>query len=146
LTVLLKKVIGNNFVHKMQAICLLEADYNWMNKIIFAKRMIGMALERKLIPGECFSKRGSNCISAVMTKILICDESRIHHHDAVFEGCNFADCYDRIAHNIAGISLWAWGIPQPAINILLETMEMMRFFLRTGFGESKQSYVGTHEQ
>jgi hypothetical protein len=25
-------------------------------------------------------------------------------------------------------------------------METMRFFLRTGFGESKQSYGGTHEQ
>jgi len=146
LTVLLEKIIGNNFVHKLRAICLLEADFNWMNKMIFAKRMIGMALERKLIPGECFSKRGSNCISAVMTKIFVCDESRIHHHDAVFEGCDFADCYDRIAHNVAGISLRAWGVPQPAINILLETMETMRFFLRTGFGESKQSYGGTNEQ
>ncbi len=81
-----------------------------------------------------------------MTKIFICDKSRIHHHDAVFEGCDFADCYDRITHNVAGISLRAWGIPQPAINILLKTMETMRFFLRTGFGESKQSYGGTHEQ
>ena len=81
-----------------------------------------------------------------MTKIFICDEARIHHHNAVFEGCDFADCYDRIAHNVAGISLRAWGIPQPAINILLETMETMRFFLWTGFGESKQSYGGTHEQ
>jgi hypothetical protein len=117
LTVLLKKIIGNNFVHKLRAICLLEANFNWMNKIIFAKRMIGMALERKLIPGECFSKRGSSCKSAVMTKIFICDESRIHHHDAVFEGCDFPDCYDRIAHNVAGISLRAWGVPQPAINI-----------------------------
>ena len=63
-----------------------------MNKIIFAKRMIGMVLERKLIPRECFLMRGSNCISTVMTKIFICDESRIHHHDAVFEGCDFADC------------------------------------------------------
>jgi hypothetical protein len=146
LTVLLEKIIGNNFVHKLRAICLLEADFNWMNKMIFAKQMIGMALERKLIPGECFSKRGSNCISAVMTKIFVCVESRIHHHDAVFEGCDFADCYDRIAHNVAGISLRAWGVPQPAINILLETMETMRFFLRTGFGESKQSYGGTQEQ
>jgi hypothetical protein len=25
-------------------------------------------------------------------------------------------------------------------------MEVMRFFLRTGFGESKQSYGGTHEE
>jgi hypothetical protein len=81
-----------------------------------------------------------------MTKIFICDESKIHHHNAVFEGCDFADCYDRIAHNIAAISLQAWGVPQPAINILLKTMETMRFFLRTGFGESKQSYGGTHKQ
>jgi len=29
---------------------------------------------------------------------------------------------------------------------ITETMETMRFFLRTGFGKSKQSYSGTHEQ
>jgi hypothetical protein len=63
-----------------------------------------------------------------------------------FEGCKFADCYDRIAHSVAGVSLQAWGVPQPAINILLETMETMRLFLRTGFGESKQSYGGMHKQ
>ena len=34
LTVLLEKIIGNNFVHKLRAICLLEADFNWMNKMI----------------------------------------------------------------------------------------------------------------
>ena len=146
LTVLLEKIIGNDFVHKLRAICLLEAGFNWMNKIIFAMQMIGAALEKNLFPGKCFSKRGSNCISAVMTKIFICDEARIHHHNAVFEGCDFADCYDRIAHSVAGISLRAWGVPQPAINMLLETMETMRFFLRTGFGESKQSYGGMHEQ
>jgi hypothetical protein len=54
LTVLLEKIVGNNFIHKLRAICLLEADFNWINKIIFARRMIGSALERNLIPGECF--------------------------------------------------------------------------------------------
>ncbi len=73
--------------------------------MIFAKRMIGMASEKKLILGECFSKRGSNCISAVMTKIFICDKSRTHHHYMVLEGCNFAECYNRITHNVAGVSL-----------------------------------------
>jgi hypothetical protein len=105
LTVLLEKIIGNNLVHKLQAICLLEVDFNWINKMIFAKRMIGMALEKKLIPGECFLKRGSNCISTVMTKIFICNKSRIHHHNMILEGCNFAECYNRIAHNVAGMSL-----------------------------------------
>jgi hypothetical protein len=81
LTVLLEKIVGNNFVHKLRAICLLEADFNRINKVVFAKRMIGSALEINLIPGKCFSKKSSNCINAVMTKIFICNKSRIHHHD-----------------------------------------------------------------
>ncbi len=146
LTVLLEKVVGNNFVHKLRAICLLEADFNWINKIICAKQIIGFALENNLIPGECFSKKGSNCINAVMTKMFICNESRINHHNAYLVGNDFSDSYDRAAHPMAAISLRCFGISQPAINLLLETMETMRFFLRTGFGESKISYGGTHEQ
>ncbi len=129
LTVLLEKIVGNNFVHKLRAICLLKADFNWINKNIFARCMIGTALERNLISGECFSKKGSNCINAVMTKIFICDESRIHHHDACIAGKDFGDCYDRAAHPIAALSLRSFGVPQPAINVLLETMETMRYFL-----------------
>ncbi len=145
LTVLLEKIIGNNFVHKLQAICLLEANFNWINKMVYAKRMIGVAFARKMIPGERFSKKGSNCISAVMTKIFICAESRIHHHSTIVIRNDFLDCYDRIAHNVAAVSLRAFGIPQPAINILLKTMETMSFFLWTGFVESKDSYGSTHE-
>jgi hypothetical protein len=81
-----------------------------------------------------------------MTKIFICNKSRIHHHDACIAGNNFGDCYDRAAHPIAAISLQSFGVPQPAINVLLETMDTMRFHLRTGFGESKISYGGTHEE
>jgi hypothetical protein len=40
LTVLLKKVFGNIYIDKMQAICLLEANYNWLNKFVFAKQMM----------------------------------------------------------------------------------------------------------
>jgi hypothetical protein len=70
LIVLLEKIVSNNFVHKLRALCLLEADFDWVNKIVFAKRMIGSALERNLIPGECFSKKGSNCINDAMTIFL----------------------------------------------------------------------------
>jgi hypothetical protein len=108
--------------------------------------MIGSALERNLIPGECFSKKGSDCINAIMTKIFICNESRIYHHNACIAGNNFGDCYDWAAHPVAAISLRSVGVPQPAINILLKTMETMRFYLHTGFGESKTSYGGTHEE
>ncbi len=120
LTVLLEKIVDSNFVHKLRAICLLEADFIWINKVVFAKWMIRSALERNLIPGKCFSKKDSNCINAVMTKIFIYNESRIHHHDACIAGNIFGDCYDWAAHPIAAISLWSFGVPQPAINVLLK--------------------------
>ncbi len=98
LTVLLEKISDINFVHKLRAICFLEADFNWINKVLFAKWMIGSALERNSIPGECFSRKGSKCINAIMIKIFICNESRIHHHDTCIASNNFRDCYDRAAH------------------------------------------------
>jgi hypothetical protein len=75
LTVLLGKIVGNIFVHKLRLICLLEADFNRINKIVFAIQMIGSALERNLIP-ECFSKKGSNCINTATTKISLCNKSK----------------------------------------------------------------------
>ncbi len=143
---LLEKIVGNNFVHKLRAICLLEADFNWINKVVFAKQMIGSALERNLIPGKCFSKKDSICINAIMTKLFICNRSRIHHHDTCIAGNVFGDCYDQAAHPIAAISLQSFKASQPAINILLKTMETMRFYLCTGFGKSKTSFGGTHEK
>jgi hypothetical protein len=98
--------------------------------------MIGSALERNLIPGKCFSK----------TKIFICNKSRIHHHDACIVGNDFGNCYDRASHPIAALLLQSFRVPQPAINVLLETMETIRFFLQRGFGKSKTSYGGSHEE
>ena len=58
---------------------------------------------------------------------------------------NFCNFYDRIAHPVAAISLQSRGVPQPAINVLLNTMKTMQIYLRTGFGELKASYGGSHE-
>jgi hypothetical protein len=59
LTVLLKKVFGNIYIDKMRAICPLEANYNWLNKFVFAKQMMDKAFEGNIIPVDQFAKRGS---------------------------------------------------------------------------------------
>jgi hypothetical protein len=59
LTVLLEKIVGNVFVHKLRAICLLEANFNWWKKLIFAKRMMQQAINEGSIPQECFAKKFS---------------------------------------------------------------------------------------
>ncbi len=73
LTVLLKKILGNVFVHRLRAICFLKADFNWWNKLIFAKRMMQHAVADVSIPQECFAENFSHCNYAVLTKQFFCD-------------------------------------------------------------------------
>jgi hypothetical protein len=63
-----------NKIHKMRAICLLEGNFNYYNKTIFACQMLASTQEKDQIPIERFAKKGSNCINAVMTKVIFCNE------------------------------------------------------------------------
>jgi hypothetical protein len=47
----------------VRAICLLEADFNWWNKLIFARRMMQQAILDGRIPQECFAKKHSIVIT-----------------------------------------------------------------------------------
>ncbi len=145
LTILLEKTRGNNLINKIRAICLLEADFNWHNKLIYARRMMSSTLDEDLISLECFAKKGSKCVNTVMTKIMYCDESRTHHHPMIVLGNDFADCYDRVALPVASVALQSLGILIEAVQVLLLTMQTMQYFLRTRFGESTKSYGGSME-
>ena len=143
LTVLLEKIIGNVFVHKLLAICLLEADFNWWNKLIFARQMMQQAVQDCLISQECFAKKHSHCNHAVLTKQFFCNSSRSLYHPEGLGECDFGDCYDRAAHPPTSIALQSWGIPMAVIRVLLTSMQTMQYVLKTGFGESAGSYGGT---
>jgi hypothetical protein len=145
LIVFLKKTRGNNFINKMRTICLLEANFNYFNKTVFACQMMTLAQETGQIPIECFAKKGSNCNNAVITKIMYCNKLRSHHHPTCISGNGFGDCYDCVPHPPASIALQSWGVLRKAIGVLLLAMQTMRFFLRTGYGKSALSYGGSTE-
>jgi hypothetical protein len=133
----------NVFVHKLCVICLLEANFNWWNKLIFAKQMMQQASEAGSIPQECYAKKQSHCIFAVLTKQLFCDSSHVLHHPVGLGKCNFGDCYDQAANPPTSIALQSWGIPKSAIQVLLSTMQTMQYVLKMSFGKSSDSYGGT---
>ncbi len=123
LTVLLEKIIGNVFVDKVCAICLLKANFNWWNKYFFSKRMMRHAIQEGSIPQKCFAKKHSHCNHAVLTEQFFCNSSWCLHHPAGLGECDFGGCYDRAAHAPTSIALQSWGIPTSAICVLLSTME-----------------------
>jgi hypothetical protein len=143
LTVFLEKREVNVFVHKLRATCLLEADFNWWNKLIFAKRMMQQAVQEGSIPQECFAKKNSHCNHATLTKLFFYDSLQVLHHPAGMVDCNFGDCYDRAAHPPTSIALQSWGIPKLVIQILLTSMQTMQYILKISFRESTECYGGT---
>jgi hypothetical protein len=142
LTEFLEKTRGSNKIHKMHAICLLECNFNYYNKTVFARQMLAPAQEKDQIPIECFAKKGSNCINAVLAKVMFCNELRTHHHPTCIGGNDLGNCYDRMAHPPASMALQSFGVPRPAKRVLFLAMQTMRYFLRTGYGKSDRMYRG----
>lgn len=145
LTVLLEKEFGNIYIEKMRAICLLEADFNWLNKLVFAKRMMDQAYDKGLIPVEQFARRGTQASNGVLCKVLFCDMMRALHEMAGIPSVDLGNCYDAVAHAIASIALQAFKVPLATVVLSLSVLQTMTFFLRTGYGVSQTGYGGTPE-
>jgi len=56
----------------MQAICLLEADCNWLNKFVFVKHMMCKAYKDENFPVEQFSKKGAQLVEGVLASGFSC--------------------------------------------------------------------------
>ncbi len=70
MTCLLEKERGNCYVERLRAICLLEADFNWMLKFVFARSMMENMRAMDLVPVEQIAAKGKTAIDGVMQKQL----------------------------------------------------------------------------
>jgi hypothetical protein len=143
LTVLLEKLFGVIYMEKMRAICLFEADFNGLNKLIFAKRMMTAAHEQGIVPVEQFATKGTTSEEGGMGKLFKSDLVRVFHFTAAIESVDLGDCYDAVAHPCASIALQAFGVKLPMVKTMLTCLQTMKFYLRTGFGEATTPYGGT---
>ena len=57
-------------INKLRAILLMEADFNFHNKLIFGKRMLDRARIEGIIPPEQYSKQQITAEEGTFDKIL----------------------------------------------------------------------------
>ena len=76
LLVVLEKIAGVALVTKLQAILLMEADFNFHNKLIFGNQMLDLARKHGLVPEEVFSKKRQTTEDAVIHQVLAYDIAR----------------------------------------------------------------------
>ena len=76
LSVMLKKKPGEYQVDKLQAILLMEADFNFFNGLMFAKHLMHQAEQNDWIPHEIYgSQKNHEAIEVALNHCLIADIS-----------------------------------------------------------------------
>ena len=143
LQVMLEKIAGVCLVEKLRAIQLYEADFNCYNQFIFGRQAMQMLTDSGYIPEELFSQKGSTAEDAKFDKTLMADLSLQARQLMTVVSADAAYCYNRVNHvimSLVWLALTNGNIP--AIVSTLICLQTMKFFQRTGFGESRTFFGG----
>jgi hypothetical protein len=136
LSLMLEKTMGNILVTKLQAILLMEANFNATNKIVYGNGMLHNAREHNLMPEEFFSEKNRMANNGTLCMTLFYDITRQVRVPAATALVDTSNCYDRIAHTMASLVFQALRVLITAVESMLATIENMKFVLLTGFGDS----------
>ena len=107
--------------------------------------MLENARKYGFIPEEVYSKRGKTVDDRTLAKMLFEDVVRQTKLTAGLALVDAANCYDSVAHAIASLVFQAYGVPEKAVQSMLYTIEEMKYYLRTAYGDSK-NYIGHKNQ
>jgi hypothetical protein len=144
LSIMLEKNFGCALIMKLQLILLMEAVFNATNKTIYGIRMLANIQKYALMPEEVYSKRNCLVDDGTLSKVLFFNIAWQLHWPAGLALVDADNCYDRIAPPIASMIFQAFGVPTPAIDSMLLTIQRMKFFPCTGYGDS-EAYAGGNQ-
>ena len=143
LSVMLEKKKGVHIPSKLHAILLMEADFNFPNKLFFGRRMLQWAESRNQIPREIGgSQNGHQAINCAINQVLTLDAFRQKRISGAVTSMDADTCYDHMAHSMISLCLQCLALAVEVITSLLLTIQLMKFFLRTAFGDSTCFYGG----
>ena len=108
---------------KIQAILLMEADFNAANKIVYDNRMLANARKYSLMPEDIFIERNRMADDEGLAKILFYDIVRQRRVPAGIESVDAANCYNRVAYSIASLVFQPFGVGEKSITAMLDAIE-----------------------
>jgi hypothetical protein len=119
----------------------MEADFNATNKAIYGVCMLANVRKYKLMPEEVYSERNHLADDRTLSKVHFYNIVRQLQRPAGLALVDLDNCYNHIAHPMASMVFQSFGVLALAIESMLTTIQNMKFFLRTGYGDSA-NYAG----
>ena len=146
LQVMLEKIAGVCLVEKLRAIQLYKADFNCFNHFIFGRAAMDTLTKNDYLPEKLFSQKGCTAEDAKFDKTLMADLSTQARLPMTVVSADAAYCYDRVNHVIMSLVWLVLTGNTPTIVATLICLQTMKFFQRTGFGDSKSFFGGPRHE
>ena len=139
----LQKEYGNIEFDKLRAVVLFEADFNWIQKIIFSGRMANMAVTSRLIAQYQYAAPGKDGNKGTLLELF---HNNIHdtmHIPLAIVSADLDQCYDAVHHSVSALGVQSFGVPQLVVNMMLACIQSMALWIRTGYSVSETPLQGT---
>ena len=140
--VMLEKKPGVRRIHQLRIIGLLEADFNTVLKLFFAKKMMANAEEYGLSDEQWGSRKNRSSIDAAMLKLLMFETARIKRATLAGAYYDLVANYDRILSSISNFIARRHNVARNVLRARALIMQKMKRRVKTAMGTSE----GTYEQ
>ena len=140
----IEKKKGNFRVDALRTILLFEADFNAMNKLLGRELMSHAEKHHQLAPEQYGSRKHLSASDHCLNKRLTFDLTRQTRTPGILCANNAKSCYDRIVHSVATLCMRRLGVPEAPIVSMFSSIQNMKNYVRTAYGDSTQSFGGTN--
>ena len=137
----LEKEAGKPKIHRLRNIHLYEADYNFMLKLLWSKRLVRHAEHHKLLHDSQWGSRPKRRASdAVLQKQLQYELTYGLRKQLVSMELDARACYDRIISTCAMLLSMMHGMPASACQLQRRMLDEAHFRIRTSLGLSSDGF------
>ena len=142
--VMIEKDKGQPKVNRLRIIHLFEADYNLFLKMMWGSRLVRRALQMDLLnDGQHGSVPGRTTMDPIMLNQLTTDMCRVLKVNYARFDNDASACFDRIIVALGMLAARRCGMPTNAVQTHATSLELMRYTVKTVYGVSEGSYIGT---
>ena len=143
---MIHKLDGSYNINKLRVIHLFEADYNGLMGILFNRRVLYQAEDKKLINNNQWGGRPHRqAEDALMLKELMYNMAiNTKTTLATFDN-DATGCFDRVPCSVAMLASRRLGATKRMCRVQADTLQHIQHRLRTAFGTSSDTYMSTDE-
>jgi len=123
---------------ELRTVGTLEADSNQQASLHFSKRMMHQNILNMAIPPSQYAKKGNRAVEAAIVKVLFYDYLRLTKRNGAFITMD-------LRHPVTSLYVQRLGVSANVTKCMIKTICRMKHYIRTAYGGSDWSYIGTNE-